>query len=243
MLQHEISDLKEHLAGKDAVIQQKDHKLGVFADQLKVQKEKAAQAEAAHRQAEEALSKMAQEAGAVLHGGGVVGGGLGNTMAALGNTMAEGGGGDRGAFSQHGGDFSPPTMHAGGGYAGGDAGYCGQGANGIAQIDMERQMEMERAMMRHAEDLASAQHSVQEMTAELLGVQREKEDAVKTIRAQAIELQQKKGQVETLTAIINRMQSGGGGGAGGRGDVLMDPHIPGGGPDMMDERGWRQTLM
>jgi hypothetical protein len=182
------------------------------------------------------LNQMAQEAGAVLHAGGGVGGGHVSAI-------SEGGGGHRGAFSQHGGDFSSPTMHAGGGYNGGDVGHGGHGADGIAQIDMERQLEMERAMMKHADDLASAQHSVQEMSAELLGVQREREDAVKTIRAQAIELQQKKGQVETLTAIINRMQSGGGGGAGGRGDVLMDPHIPGGGPDMMDERGWRQTLM
>jgi hypothetical protein len=40
---------------------QKDHKLGVFADQLKVQKEKAGQAEAAAQRAEEELRRFRQE--------------------------------------------------------------------------------------------------------------------------------------------------------------------------------------
>ena len=40
---------------------QKDHKLGVFADQLKAQKEKAAQAEAAAQRAEEELKRLQQE--------------------------------------------------------------------------------------------------------------------------------------------------------------------------------------
>ena len=43
------------------MISQKDHKLGIFADQLKVQKEKGAQAEAAAQRAEEEVGRLREE--------------------------------------------------------------------------------------------------------------------------------------------------------------------------------------
>jgi hypothetical protein len=51
----------ESFAAKESALTQKDHKLGVFADQLKAQKEKAAQAEAAAQRAEEELRRLRQE--------------------------------------------------------------------------------------------------------------------------------------------------------------------------------------
>jgi hypothetical protein len=51
----------ESFAAQESALTQKDHKLGVFADQLKVQKEKAGQAEAAAQRAEEELRRFRQE--------------------------------------------------------------------------------------------------------------------------------------------------------------------------------------
>jgi hypothetical protein len=51
----------ESFAAQESALTQKDHKLGVFADQLKVQKEKASQAEAAAQRAEEELRRLRQE--------------------------------------------------------------------------------------------------------------------------------------------------------------------------------------
>ena len=51
----------ESFAEQENVLTQKEYKLGVFADQLKVQKEKAAQAEAAVQRAEEELRRLRQE--------------------------------------------------------------------------------------------------------------------------------------------------------------------------------------
>lgn len=51
----------ESFAAKESMLTQKDHKLGVFADQLKVQKAKASQAEAVAQRAEEELKRARNE--------------------------------------------------------------------------------------------------------------------------------------------------------------------------------------
>eukprot|EP00293_Proteomonas_sulcata_P009103 CAMPEP_0184305808 /NCGR_PEP_ID=MMETSP1049-20130417/14983_1 /TAXON_ID=77928 /ORGANISM="Proteomonas sulcata, Strain CCMP704" /LENGTH=324 /DNA_ID=CAMNT_0026617951 /DNA_START=87 /DNA_END=1061 /DNA_ORIENTATION=+ len=54
----EVQTLAQAVENKDIALQQKEHKLGVLADQLKVQKDKANEAMDQYRRTEDALSRM-----------------------------------------------------------------------------------------------------------------------------------------------------------------------------------------